>query len=77
MIVRHADDDDDEWDEDPDDDVTMPCPHCHSPVFDDAEQCPGCGFYLSREDDPSRKPWWVVAGVATCLAMITWWILHP
>jgi hypothetical protein len=85
MVVRDyeiddLDDDDDdndneEWDDN--DDETMPCPHCQGSVYDDAERCPNCGLYLSREDDPSRKPWWVVAGVFACLAMVTWWILNP
>ncbi len=77
MIVRddYADDIDD--DEDWDDDETIECPHCGEPVYDDAERCPDCGLYLSREDAPYRKPWWVVAGVVACLAMVTWWILHP
>jgi predicted nucleic acid-binding Zn ribbon protein len=81
MIVRDydADDiDDEEWDDDPDDEeTTEPCPHCGKPVYDDAERCPSCSWYLSREDAPVRKPWWVVLGVLACLAMVTWWILHP
>ena len=79
MIVRDYDpdeiDDDDDWGDD--DETTMPCPHCREPVYDDAELCPNCGRYLSREDAPRRKPWWVLAGVVACLAMVTWWILHP
>ncbi len=85
MIVRDyddddlTDDDDDEaWEDDGgDEDPTTPCPRCRAPVYDDAERCPRCGSYLSREDDPARKPWWVLAGVAACLAMVTWWILNP
>ena len=79
MIVRDYDDDDDDaWEDDGDDeDPTMPCPHCRASVYDDAERCPHCGVYLSREHAPARKPWWVVAGVVACLAMVTWWILHP
>ncbi len=77
MIVRddYADDIDDE--EDRDDDETMPCPHCGESVYDDAERCPECGRYLSPDDISHRKPWWVVAGAVVCLAMMTWWILHP
>ena len=44
MIVRDFDadnlDDDPEWGDAPDDDETMPCPHCGEPVYDDAERCP-------------------------------------
>ena len=78
MIVRDFDDEDLDDDEDRcDDETTMPCPHCRETVYDDAELCPHCGRYLSREDAPRRKPWWVLAGVVACLAMVTWWILHP
>lgn len=77
MIV--SDRDDDEWDDNDDDegDDTDPCPSCGVAVYDDAEVCPYCGRFLSREDAPRRQPWWVVAGVVACLAMVTWWILHP
>ncbi|WP_435010818.1 zinc-ribbon domain-containing protein [Tundrisphaera lichenicola] len=78
MIHLDEEDDYDEpehgWD---DDDETVPCPHCREPVYEDAERCPHCGRYLSREDAPYRKPWWVVAGVLACLAMVFWWILNP
>ena len=68
---------DDPIDEDEDDDQTIPCPHCGELVFEEAELCPNCGQYLSLEDSPRRKPWWVVAGVLTCLGIVTWWIFHP
>ena len=35
--------------DDGDDDETVPCPHVR-PVYEDAERCPSCGHYLSRED---------------------------
>jgi hypothetical protein len=80
MIARDFDEHDDpdepeSWADD--DDLTEPCPHCSHPVYDDAERCPSCGSYLSREDTPHRKPWWVVAGVLACLAMVVFWIFHP
>lgn len=68
-------DDDDEVAFDEDDDPTVACPHCHRDVYDDAEQCPRCGAYLSHEDRPwVRKPAWVVVGVCICLAIVYRWI---
>ncbi len=83
MIVRDhdAEDIDDAedggWGDDPDDDATSPCPACGRSIYDDSERCPDCGQYLSREEAPFRKPWWVVAGVLACLGVVSWWILHP
>jgi hypothetical protein len=81
--MRHIDDDLDgsedpgEYDEDGgDDDPTAPCPYCRRPVFDDAEWCPGCGQYLSREDTPWRRPWWLVLGVMLCLVVVLGWVLR-
>jgi hypothetical protein len=75
--------DDDDWDDldDPDepddeDDETVPCPYCREPVYEDAERCPGCGHYLSREDAPWRRPWWLVAGVVVCLLVILMWVVR-
>ena len=66
---------DDEGD-DEDDDQTIPCPHCREPVYEDAERCPRCGRYLSREDLPWRRPVWLVAGVIACLAIVAYWTLR-
>jgi hypothetical protein len=52
------------------------CPHCDSPVFDEAERCPFCGHYLSREAGPSRRSWAIVLGVAACLAVVAMWIFR-
>ena len=69
----YADDDNDEPD---DDDTTVPCPYCHEPVYDDAEQCPSCRRYVSREDMPSHRPLWVVLGAVLCLLMTLFWVFH-
>lgn len=56
-------------------DATVPCPHCGADIFDDAERCPKCGKYLSREDSPAtHKPLWVVAGAVICLLIAVTWI---
>lgn len=80
MPWRDADDDLDES-EFPDeadlDDVvstSVPCPYCFHTVYDDAERCPGCGTYLSREDAPNRRPWWFLLGVGACLLVVFRWI---
>jgi hypothetical protein len=77
------DDDREELDEaefpDPDDeDLDRPdsCPHCDSAIFGDAERCPFCGYYLSREDRPTHRSWLVVSGAVVCLAIVLMWILR-
>jgi hypothetical protein len=47
---------DDEWEDDSDDDETIPCPYCKKDVYEGAEQCPYCGNYLSAEDAPRAVP---------------------
>lgn len=73
MILE--DDDDPEFDDDDDDDLTVSCPHCGEPVFEDAEQCPSCGNYLSKEDKPWSRPVWLVVGVVICLAITLFWYI--
>lgn len=59
-----------------DDDPTMACPHCRATIFDESEQCPECGKYLSAEDGPpTRKPLWVVVTALICLAVALLWAL--
>jgi uncharacterized paraquat-inducible protein A len=60
-----------------DEDDTDECPYCRKSIYDDAEQCPHCGHYLSREDAPSRKPWWIVALAVVCLLIALYWIVRP
>jgi hypothetical protein len=77
------DDDRQELDEsefpDPDDedlDRLDTCPHCESAIFADAERCPFCGYYQSREDRPARRSWVIVTGVVICLAVVLMWIFR-
>jgi hypothetical protein len=61
---------------DDDDDETISCPYCFRPVYEGAEQCPSCRRYLSREDAPTRHPWWIVVGVLLCLIVVLGWIVR-
>jgi hypothetical protein len=62
-------------DEEGEDDDTMPCPYCRQPVYEDAERCPHCENYLSREDAPPQgKPWWIVIGLLVCLIIAAGWV---
>ncbi len=71
-----ADDDEAPYESYSDDsDTTDECPYCHEPIYEDAVQCPYCGQYISGEDTPtSQKPWWILIGVAICLALILFWM---
>lgn len=60
-----------------DDGNTLLCPHCRVPVYDQAEQCPYCGTYLTEEDSaPRHKPLWIVVGTVACLAVVYLWIRY-
>jgi hypothetical protein len=62
-----------DWPDD-EEEPTIPCPYCHREVLEDAERCPYCEGYLSKEDAPSaRKPWWIVVGVIACLYVVYRW----
>lgn len=64
-----------EWDDDDEGEPTIACPYCRRDIHEDAERCPYCEQYLSDEDaPPSRKPWWIIVGVALCLYVVWLWI---
>ncbi len=72
-------DDGSEWDEGDEDDLgrseTVTCPSCGADVYEDAEQCPSCGEWITSFRSPwqGRSTWWIVLGVlgvaATILAL--------
>ena len=83
MAWRDADDERDDvefpdaYGDDPDaESTTFPCPHCFHTVYDGTERCPGCGNYLSVEDAPARRPWWLVVGVLVCLIVVIGWMVR-
>jgi hypothetical protein len=79
------DDYDAETDYDPDDPETypaglyvdderalVPCPYCRAEIDEDAEQCPKCGMFISKEDAPQggKSPVWVILMVLALFAAL-------
>ena len=72
-------DDGSDWDGGEDDDLdrseTVSCPSCGVDVYEDAEQCPSCGEWITSFHSPwqGRSTWWIVLGIlgvaATILAL--------
>ncbi len=59
---------DDEFDEPLDDDDSaelVACPECGTDVYEEAEQCPVCGAYITHSTSAwqGRPIWWIVLGL--------------
>ena len=71
------DPEDHDWPEEDDEEPTIPCPYCRREIHEDSQRCPYCESYVSQEDAPSRKPWWIIVGVVACLYVVyrwsVWW----
>jgi hypothetical protein len=55
-----------DWGADRDDDVEeLTCPSCGASVYEEAQQCPHCGDWITPLSAAARTPTWmrVVAGV--------------
>ena len=78
---------DDSGDYDPDDPETypaglyadderavVPCPHCRAEIDEEAEQCPKCRMFVSREDAPreGKSTAWIVLMGLALLAALAW-----
>jgi hypothetical protein len=54
----------------------VPCPYCREEIAEDAERCPECGNYLSREDEDRpaerKSATWVVLLVLVLLIVAFW-----
>lgn len=64
-------DDSDGWDDEPVD--LIDCPHCGAEVYEEAEQCPRCGEYITRVSTSAwdgKPAWWVVLGLLGIVAVI-------
>jgi hypothetical protein len=68
--------DEDEPTAEDDPEAITPCPYCRQEIHKESVRCPYCERYLSEEDaPPSRKPWWLIAGVVACLYVVYRWII--
>ncbi|MBI2920713.1 MAG: zinc-ribbon domain-containing protein [Planctomycetes bacterium] len=83
MPWRHdPDDDEPEFEEEDsseqadESDVTQPCPECGREIYDDAERCPHCGHYVTREEGSGPGwPLWMKIAAALALAAVGLWLL--
>ena len=72
-----SDDCDEEWDEADDDAAEMaPCPACGESIYEDAEQCPCCGQYITHSTSAlaGRPIWFCALGLAGAVAVIVYLI---
>jgi hypothetical protein len=81
MPRRHDDEEDldpreypEAEDADGDDTDTDGCPYCGAEVYEDAERCPSCDTYISREDAPPRMPRWIFVTAIVCLVIALGWV---
>ncbi len=83
-----SDDDDDDFDPegpDPherDDDPdalpeTIECPKCKTDFYEQAEQCPACGWYVDEREQPlGRKAIWVFVVLLAAIVAASWMMMR-
>jgi hypothetical protein len=54
---------------------TVVCPNCRRAVYEDVEQCPLCGHYISDEDRAGHKPLWIIIGFVLCFVVVIYWLI--
>ncbi len=65
--------DEDDWPESAEESPTVTCPECGGEVYEEADCCPYCGFYLDAASTHAfigRPAWFVALGVIGILATI-------
>jgi hypothetical protein len=66
-------------DENEDEAETVACPECGEPVYEDAEQCPSCGQYITHSTSPlaGRSTLYVAIVVLGIIAVIATLLIWP
>ena len=56
--------DDDAWDDD-DSVELITCPECQAEIYEEAERCPACGWYVVIRNNQlaGRPTWWLILGI--------------
>ena len=85
IVAMHDEDEDDRDDpdesdqdvgEDADGSELVPCPYCQEKIVEEAEICPHCGSFISREEIPTSKPrWFTIAVVVTLILVLFVWVI--
>ena len=63
-----------EYEAENDEIVTIQCPYCRKPIWEESVACEHCGVFISREDAPLWRPWWLIVGVVAGLLCVWLWI---
>jgi hypothetical protein len=65
--------DEEDWSETEGETNSIPCPECGGEVYEEADACPHCGYFLedAAVDPMLGKPWWfVVLGILGIIATV-------
>ena len=64
------------WEDEDAESLTVPCLECGTDVYEDAEQCPACGHWITHSETSTTsamqgKPlWYVVLGLLGIIAVV-------
>ena len=63
---------DEDWPDDDDSAELVPCPNCGREIYEEAEQCPSCGEYVTHDNRilASKPGWYVLLALAGVIAVI-------
>lgn len=51
---------------------TIVCPECGADVYEDADQCPACGYFIMHDTNvwSGRSLWWIALALLGIVAVI-------